>query len=119
MTRVNIFEAKARLSEYLDRMVKGEQIVICRRNQPVAELRPVNAARQTPRPIGRLKGRLTVPSAFFDALPDEFVESFQSSATAYPQTGHAPVRASTARETPLDPKRARLTKSRRRAKRQR
>ena len=40
MFKVNVFEVKAKLSEYLDRAARGERIVICRHNKPVAELRP-------------------------------------------------------------------------------
>ena len=34
MKKVNIHEAKAKLSEYVDAVVRGEQVVICRRNRP-------------------------------------------------------------------------------------
>ena len=75
MNKVNIFEAKARLSEYLDAVERGEQVVICRRNKPVAELRRLTPPRVTPRPVGGA-GRMPVPEAFFDPLPEEIVESF-------------------------------------------
>jgi prevent-host-death family protein len=74
MIKVNVFEVKARLSEYLDRVQDGEQVVICRRNRPVAELRPVAAPRMGLRPIGALKGGLDVPASFFEPLPEEMVE---------------------------------------------
>ena len=76
MIRINIFEAKAKLSEYLDRVGKGERVVICKRNHPVAELRRVEATRTAPRPIGGLKGTFVVPASFFEPLPDEVIESF-------------------------------------------
>ena len=42
MIRLNIHEAKTHLSEYLQRMEKkGEPIVLCRRNVPIAEIRPL------------------------------------------------------------------------------
>ena len=41
MLMVNIFEIKAKLSEYLDRVAAGERILICRHNKPVAELRRI------------------------------------------------------------------------------
>jgi prevent-host-death family protein len=73
MFKVNVFEIKAKLSEYLDRAAKGERIVICRHNKPVAELRAVEEARTQPRPVGVLPGRPTfdVPASFFEPLPDE------------------------------------------------
>jgi antitoxin (DNA-binding transcriptional repressor) of toxin-antitoxin stability system len=82
MKKVNIHEAKAKLSEYVDAVGQGEQIVICRRNRPVAELRAIGAVRTKPRPIGGTEGRLTVPAAFFDPLPDDLVEAFDDETRA-------------------------------------
>ena len=39
MIRVNIHEAKTHLSRYVERLLGGEVIQLCRRNIPVAELR--------------------------------------------------------------------------------
>ena len=82
MIKVNIFEAKARLSEYLDRAAKGERIVVCRHNTPVAELHHVSAVRTAPRPIGPLPGRpvFDVPPSFFDAMSDDELESWEGAA---------------------------------------
>ena len=41
MIQVNIQEAKTHLSRYLDRVAQGEVVIVCRHNQPVAELRAV------------------------------------------------------------------------------
>ena len=40
MTTVGIFEARNRLSELVERAARGEEIVITRRDQPVARLMP-------------------------------------------------------------------------------
>ncbi len=76
MKVVNIFEAKAKLSECVEAAAAGERVLICKRNHPVAELRAVPGARTTPRMVGGAAGRLTVPAAFFDPLPEEVVSSF-------------------------------------------
>lgn len=73
--KVNIFEAKAHLSECVDAVQRGEQVVICRRNRPVAELRAIGVVRTTPRPVDGAKG-LEIPAAFFDQLPDDVVDVF-------------------------------------------
>ncbi len=91
MIMVNIFEAKAKLSDLLDRAASGERILICKRNQPVAELRPIAARRQAPRPIGQARDLLTVPAAFFDPLDEADVEAFDAS-DVYP-----PVRSTASR----------------------
>jgi prevent-host-death family protein len=77
MKKVNIYEAKARLSELIDRVAEGETVVLCRRNVEVAELRPLRRARVRKRPIGLLKGRVTVPDSFFEPLPDDLLKTFE------------------------------------------
>ena len=76
MIIINIYEAKARLSEFVEAAAKGERVVICRRNQPIAELRAVASARRTPRPVGRSKWNFSVPASFFEPLSPEDVEAF-------------------------------------------
>ena len=77
MIMVNIFEAKAKLSDLLDRASAGERILICKRNQPIAELRPVPAQRTAPRPIGRAKGAFSIPAEFFAPLEAQDIEAFE------------------------------------------
>ena len=74
MKKVNVFEVKAKLSEYLDMVENGEQVVICRRNRPVAELRAVVGGRSTDRPLGGTP--LEVPQSFFDPLPSDVEGAF-------------------------------------------
>lgn len=76
MIRLNIYEVKTHLSKYLDRVIKGERILICKRNVPVAEIRPVAVERKSRRPIGLAKGHFQVPPAFFEPLPHEVIASF-------------------------------------------
>lgn len=77
MIRINIHEAKTHLSRYLARLRAGESIIICNRNVPVAEIRPVRARRSGKRPIGLAKGRFTVPPAFFEPLPEEDLRAWE------------------------------------------
>jgi antitoxin (DNA-binding transcriptional repressor) of toxin-antitoxin stability system len=103
MKKVNIFEAKARLSECIDAVQHGEQVVICRRNQPVAELRAITIARTTPRPLGGAKG-LAIPEAFFEPLPDDVVDAFYGDVSR-----RAPSRVA---EAPASPRKGRPGRSR-------
>ena len=77
MLRVNIHEAKANLSKYLEVVAKGETVVICNRNEPVAELRPLPRVPERPRPIGLARGQFTVPATFFEPLPDEILAALR------------------------------------------
>ncbi len=74
---LNIHEAKTHLSAYLARLRPGDRIVICRRNRPVAEIRPLPQLPRDPRPIGRGKGLARIPDSFFEPLPAEIVEGFE------------------------------------------
>jgi antitoxin (DNA-binding transcriptional repressor) of toxin-antitoxin stability system len=74
MKKVNIFEAKARLSEFLDLVEGGERVLICRRNRPIAELRALPSPRAGQRPLGG--SELSVPDTFFTPLPTDVEDSF-------------------------------------------
>jgi prevent-host-death family protein len=80
MIVVNIFEAKAKLSEYLDMAAHGERVLICKRNRPVVELHAVQSARTTPRPVGLGRGRFAVPPSFFEPLPEDVLGGFEGAA---------------------------------------
>jgi prevent-host-death family protein len=75
--RVNIHEAKANLSKYIDAIERGETVIICNRNVPVAELRAVAKPSLEPRPLGLAKGSFTVPAEFFEPLPDDLIAAFR------------------------------------------
>jgi prevent-host-death family protein len=53
----NVHEAKTNLSQLLQRVEAGEEIVIARAGSPVARLVPHPPARQ-PRKLGSLKGKI-------------------------------------------------------------
>lgn len=76
MIRINIAEAKAHLSKYLDRVEKGESVTLCRRNVPIAEIRPLPRPQREERPVGIDRG-MTVPASFFDPLPDELLDAIE------------------------------------------
>ena len=77
MIKLNIHEAKTHLSKYLAKLKAGERILLCKRNQPVAEITALPEPPARPRPIGLAKGRFTVPRSFFEPLPDELLDAFE------------------------------------------
>ena len=81
MIKLNIHEAKTHLSKYLDRLAKGETILLCKRNVPIAEIRPLPQESGTPRPIGLAKGTFEVPPSFFEPLPDDLTSAFHGEVT--------------------------------------
>ena len=78
MTTINVHEAKTHLSHYLDEVEKGKSFIVCKRNKPVAEIRPVSKRVREKRPVGLAKETFTVPPSFFDELPEETLSLFSS-----------------------------------------
>ena len=76
MIRLNIHEAKTHLSRYLDELAKGEIIILCKRNVPIAEIRPIHPQRKNRRPLALAKGEFEVTPAFFEPLPDDILAAF-------------------------------------------
>ena len=77
MIRLNIHEAKTHLSRHLKRLARGETILLCRRNVPVAEIRPLPAPPAGKRPVGLAKGKVGLAPSFFEPLPEEILEGFE------------------------------------------
>jgi prevent-host-death family protein len=115
MIKVNVFEVKAKLAEYLDRAARGERIVICRYNRPVAELRPIAEARSEPRPIGPLEGRPTfdVPPSFFEPLDEDDLRSWEGVSPGDPLSSAFPPHVPDARARVAEGAPAARTKPRR------
>lgn len=80
MIKINIHEAKTHLSRYLAKLRAGERILLCRRNQPIAEIVGLPALDSKKRPVGLAKGRLTIPAAFSEPLPEEVLQAFERGA---------------------------------------
>lgn len=68
MANVNLYEFKSHFSEYARRVKEGETVILCERNVPIAELRPISKATRAPRPApGLFREEITVGESFFDA----------------------------------------------------
>jgi len=72
---VNVYEAKTRLSELLERASRGEEIVIAKAGIPKARLMPLPAA-TTPRVPGGWEGKVWVADDFDEPLPSDMLEAF-------------------------------------------
>ena len=66
----SIHAAKTNLSRLVERVERGDEVIIARGATPVARLtrlRPVRSGRR----FGAMRGRARVTRAFFDPLPSE------------------------------------------------
>jgi antitoxin (DNA-binding transcriptional repressor) of toxin-antitoxin stability system len=76
MIHVDVPQIQAELPRYLERVARGETIVVTRDEEPVAELRPLFNRRKAPRPLGLGRGLGEIHPSFFDPLPDDGIDSF-------------------------------------------
>lgn len=72
---VNIHDAKTNFSRLVERVMRGEEVVIGKAGRPVARLVPYHEDR-APRVPGGWKGRVRMADDF-DDLPDEVAAAFR------------------------------------------
>ncbi len=80
-------EAKTHLSRHVAALKAGDRIILCRRNRPIAEIRPISERGDEPRPFGLGRGLAEITDAFFEPLPDDILGGFEGGASeARPST---------------------------------
>lgn len=76
VTVINVYEAKTNLSKLLERVEKGDEIVLGRAGRPIARLvayRP----QSNPRVPGRLAGKIQMSPDFADT-PEWLLDMFEA-----------------------------------------
>jgi prevent-host-death family protein len=73
---VNMHEAKTHLSRLVERVERGEEVVIARAGRPVARLVPF-ATRTRPRTPGIWRGQVHLDPEF-DRTDDGLIDAFES-----------------------------------------
>ena len=79
MKKVNIYDAKTRLSELVQQVAEsGEDVIIARAGRPVARLtRLLDGDRK--RRLGALEGQFEIPDDFNEPLPADVIAEFEGS----------------------------------------
>jgi prevent-host-death family protein len=72
---INIHEAKTRLSQLIQQVEEGDEIIISRANKPIARL-VAYLEKSQPRRLGEANGMVEIMPDF-DQLPEDFMEHFQ------------------------------------------
>lgn len=75
VVEIELYEARAKLSELAERARAGEQVILSRNGEPYVELRPYTSP-QRPRTPGRLAGGIHM-AADFDETPGAILEAFE------------------------------------------
>lgn len=76
METVNIYDAKTRLSQLVDKVASGEDVVVSRNGKPLVRITQLHTARRQIK-FGVLKGKVTVGSDFDAPLPDSVLAGFE------------------------------------------
>ncbi len=71
-------EVASDLGAYLQKVQRGETVIIAIHNRPVAELRPTVGLPSDPRPFGLCAGDFAVPDDFDSPLPEETLADFEA-----------------------------------------
>jgi prevent-host-death family protein len=72
---VNIHEATTHLSQLIERVRLGEEIIIAKAGEPVARLVPERSRK--PREPGSAKGKFVIHDEFHAPLADGFLDLFE------------------------------------------
>lgn len=76
METVNIYDAKTRLSQLVDKAASGEDVVVSRNGKPLVRITRL-AAPKRPIKYGVLRGRIKVAKDFDAPLPTEVLARFE------------------------------------------
>ncbi len=76
MDAVNIYEAKTRLSQLVDKAAAGEDVVVSRNGKPLVRITQLAGARRRVK-FGVLKGRVRISPDFNAPLPDDVLAGFE------------------------------------------
>lgn len=71
MIQVNLSEFKARMSEFVQRLKRGETVTLCERNVPIAEIQPLPQVKRGKRIFGLHRGKFQVNDEVWAPLSDE------------------------------------------------
>lgn len=83
MTTANLNEVKSKLAHYARLVKSGETVILCERNKPFAEIRPIHSGSTRPRrELGLMKGSCPVGPSFFEA--DEEIADDINSGEIFP-----------------------------------
>ncbi len=79
MPTVGLAEAKAKLSELVDQVERGEEVVLCRYGKPVAKIVPMQEPAKVDRSgiFGSLAGQGWIADDFDAPLPEEILRAFE------------------------------------------
>ncbi|MGE4243286.1 type II toxin-antitoxin system Phd/YefM family antitoxin [Ramlibacter sp.] len=76
MQSVNIYDAKTRLSQLVDKAAEGEDVVVSRNGKPLVRITKLQVEKRKIR-YGLLKGKVQIPDDFDAPLPESELKLFE------------------------------------------
>lgn len=76
MESVNIYDAKTRLSQLVDRAAAGEDVVVSRNGKPLVRITALVGEKRQVK-FGVLKGKVRIAADFDAPLPNDVVAGFE------------------------------------------
>jgi prevent-host-death family protein len=73
---VNIYEAKTRLSQLVDKAAAGEDVVVSRNGKPLVRITRLEEPKRKIK-YGVMKGKVKVAADFDASLPEEILSTFE------------------------------------------
>jgi prevent-host-death family protein len=77
MKPVNIYDAKTRFSELVDRAAAGDDVVVSRNGKPLVRITRLEGAEKQRIKFGVLKGRVKIAADFDAPLPADVLAAFE------------------------------------------
>ena len=74
MIKLNLHKVKAQLSKYIEMVEAGETVVVCKRNVPVAEIRPIAQKKKKVPQFDWAEGTGELPPIFNEMSEEELVQ---------------------------------------------
>ena len=78
MSTISVQDVQRDPVAFLRRVEAGESFLVVNGEHPLAEVRPVPAPPNGPRPFGLCAGIFSVPPEFDNPLPDHILEEFEA-----------------------------------------
>jgi len=76
METVNIYDAKTRLSQLVDKAASGEDVVVSRNGKPLVRITRLEESKRRIR-FGVLKGKVVIAADFDAPLPADLLAGFE------------------------------------------
>lgn len=77
MKPINIYDAKTRFSELVDKAAAGNDVVVSRNGRPIAKITRLEGDQKQRIKFGTLKGKIKLRADFDAPLPDEILADFE------------------------------------------